>query len=333
MAAAALRMVVERAHQKASLKAVFPDERLKLLFVCAHPAIEEAARTPLMLQTVLGLDAARIASAFLVAPAAMGQRLVRVKAKIRDAGIRFEIPDAQELPSRLQSVLDAIYAAYGSGWEDVAGADPRRRGLAEEAIWLGRLVARLLRDEPEAHGLLALMLHCEARRAARRDPAGGYVPLTRQDVALWSRPMIEEAERILAAASHAKKLGRFQLEAAIQSAHAQRAATGRTDWEAITLLYEGVIRIAPTIGARVAFAAALAEARDADAGLAALDAVPPDAVRTYQPHWALRAHLLRCLGRASQAREAYARAIGLSEDPAVRDFLASQASAPSATPR
>ena len=321
VAAAALRIVVDRAEQEASSKALFPDERLKLLFVCAHPAIDEAARTPLMLQTVLGLDAARIASAFLVAPAAMGQRLVRVKAKIRDAGIRFEIPEPRELPSRLEAVLQAIYAAYDSGWEDVAGADPRRQGLAEEAIWLGRLVTRLLPDEPEGRGLLALMLHCEARRGARRDAEGRYVPLTRQDVALWSQPLTEEAEEILAAASTAMKPGRFQLEAAIQSVHAQRAVTGHTDWEAIALLYEGLIRLAPTIGARVGSAAALAEAKGDDAGLAALEAIPPEAVTGYQPYWALSAHLLKRLGRAAEAREAYARAVGLSEDPAVRDFL------------
>jgi len=321
VAAAALRIVVDRAEQEASSKALFPDERLKLLFVCAHPAIDPAARTPLMLQTVLGLDAARIASAFLVAPAAMGQRLVRVKAKIRDAGIRFEIPEPRELPSRLEAVLQAIYAAYGSAWEDVAGADPRRQGLAEEAIWLGRLVTRLLPDEPEGRGLLALMLHCEARRGARRDAEGRYVPLTRQDVALWSQPLTEEAEEILAAASTAMKPGRFQLEAAIQSVHAQRAVTGHTDWEAIALLYEGLIRLAPTIGAQVAAAAALAEAKGDDAGLAALEAIPPEAVTGYQPYWALSAHLLKRLGRAAEAREAYARAVGLSEDPAVRDFL------------
>jgi len=321
VAAAALRIVVDRAEQEASSKALFPDERLKLLFVCAHPAIDPAARTPLMLQTVLGLDAARIASAFLVAPAAMGQRLVRVKAKIRDAGIRFEIPEPRELPSRLEAVLQAIYAAYGSAWEDVAGADPRRQGLAEEAIWLGRLVTRLLPDEPEGQGLLALMLHCEARRGARRDAEGRYVPLTRQDVALWSQPLTEEAEEILAAASTAMKPGRFQLEAAIQSVHAQRAVTGHTDWEAIALLYEGLIRLAPTIGARVGSAAALAKAKGDDAGLAALEAIPPEAVTGYQPYWALSAHLLKRLGRPAEASEAYARAVGLSEDPAVRDFL------------
>ena len=324
VAAAALRLVMDRADQEASAQATFPDERLKLLFVCAHPAIDEAARTPLMLQTVLGLDAARIASAFLVAPAAMGQQLVRVKAKIRDAGIHFEIPDRHELPSRLESVLDAIYAAYGRGWEDVAGADPRRQGLAEEAIWLGRLVTTLLPDEPEADGLVALMLHCEARREARRDAGGGYVPLNLQDVARWSRPMIEEAEARLLAASKAKRPGRFQLEAAIQSVHARRAVTGSTDWEAIALLYEGLVRLAPTTGARVGQAAALAEARGAEAGLAALEGIPKEDIGAYQPYWALTAHLLKRLGRAGASRRAYERAVGLSEDPAVRGFLAGQ---------
>src|SRR5207253_1770512 len=194
--------------------AAFPDERLALLFVCAHPAIDEAARTPLMLQTVLGLDAARIASAFLVAPATMSQRLVRVKAKIREAGIRFEMPVPGELAARLDAVLEAIYAAYGSGWEDVAGADPRRRALAGEAI-------------------------------------------------AW--------------------------------------------------LYEGLLRWAPTLGARVAYAAALAEARSANVGLAALETIPSDAVVAYQPYWALRGHLLSALGQGAQAREAYGRAVGLSE--------------------
>jgi RNA polymerase sigma-70 factor (ECF subfamily) len=249
---------------------------------------------------------------------------VRVKAKIRDAGIGFAVPAPEELPARLQSVLDAIYAAYGSGWEDIAGADPRRKGLAEEAIWLGRLVVRLLTNEPEAGGLLALMLYCEARRPARRDASGAYVPLTGQDVTRWSRPMIEEAERLLAAAAAMSRPGRFQLEAAVQSVHAQRAVTGHTDWGAIALLYEGLVRIAPTIGARVAYAAAIAEANGAEAGLVALDRMPRGAVAVYQPYWALRAHLLRRLERTGQAREAYATAIGLSEDPAVRRFLAAE---------
>jgi len=323
-AAPALEILIDPARRADMTDAVFPDERLKLLFVCAHPAIDDAARTPLMLQAVLGLDAARIASAFLVAPATMSQQLVRVKAKIRDAGIRFDVPDLHELPSRVAAVLEAIYAAFGSGWDDVAGADSRRRGLADEAIWLGRLVTRLLPGEPEALGLLALMLHCDARRAARRDADGRYVPLDQQDVARWSRAMIDEAEQILAAAASAGRPGRFQLEAAIQSAHARRATTGRTDWEAIALLYEGLLRCGATTGARVGQAAALARARDAAAGLAALDTLSYDTVSTYQPYWALRAHLLKRLGRADEARDSYTRAIGLSEDSAVREFLAAE---------
>jgi RNA polymerase sigma-70 factor (ECF subfamily) len=326
--AAALRLAAERADADTSRESIFPDERLALLFVCAHPAIDEAARTPLMLQSVLGLDAARIASAFQVAPATMSQRLVRAKTKIRDAGIGFEIPGVADLPERLSSVLEAIYAAYGTGWEDVAGADPRTRGLAEEAIWLGRLVRSLLSDEPEPGGLLALMLHCEARRPARRDASGAYVPLSRQDVRLWSGAMIAEAEDVLAAVARARRTGRFQLEAAIQSVHARRVVTGRTDWESIALLYEGLVRLAPTVGAQVARAGALGEARGPAAGLVALDALPASVIGAYQPYWALRAHLLRELGRGSEARDAYARAIGLSEDPAVRAFLSDRMSSP-----
>ncbi|MGO4727132.1 MULTISPECIES: RNA polymerase sigma factor [unclassified Inquilinus] len=300
----------------------FPDERLKLLFVCAHPAIDPAMHTPLMLQTVLGLDAARIASAFLVKPSAMGQRLSRAKVKIRDAGIAFELPEARDLAPRLDAVLQAIYAAYGSGWEDVAGADPRRKGLAAEAIELGRLLRPLMPAEPEVEGLLALMLYCEARRGARRSPAGDFVPLSQQDTERWSKPMLAEAERILAAAAQDGRMGRFQLEAAIQSAHAQRARIGSTDWEAVALLYEGLVRLGPTIGALVGRAAAVAEARGAAAGWALLQDIPAGAVSSYQPYWALAAHLLRRLGQPADT--AYERAIGLCEDPAMRDFLVRQ---------
>src|SRR5579883_146222 len=221
-----LLAVADEAQEGAAAGVEFPDERLKLLFVCAHPAIDIAARTPLMLQTVLGLDAARIASAFLVQPSAMGQRLTRAKAKIRASGLGFELPEPKQLPERLDSVLEAIYAAYGSGWDDVAGADARRKGLAAEAISLGRLLVQLMPEEPEAKGLLALMLHCEARRNARRTNTGEYVPLLGQDARLWSKAMMEEAEHWLREASRTKRYGRFQFEAAIQSAHAQRAHTG-----------------------------------------------------------------------------------------------------------
>jgi RNA polymerase sigma-70 factor (ECF subfamily) len=218
-------------------------------------------------------------------------------------------------------VLDAVYAAYGTGWDDATGTDPRRRGLATEAIWLARILAQLMPQEGEARGLLALLLYCESRRAARRGSAGEYVPLAGQDVALWSRPMILEAERELSAAAPLRKIGRFQLEAAIQSVHAQRLFTGETDWGAIVLFYQELVRVSPTLGALVGRAAALANARDAQSGLVALEAIDSRAVLDYQPFWAVRAHVLAAVGQIEQAKSAYTRAIGLSEDRQVREFL------------
>jgi RNA polymerase sigma-70 factor (ECF subfamily) len=319
-AALTLQLVGEAADE-ASRANPFPDERLKLLFTCAHPAIDREVHTPLMLQTVLGLDAARIARAFLVQPSAMSQRLVRAKGKIRDAGIAFEVPDETELPQRLDAVLEAIYAAYGSGWEELSGSEQLLRGLAEEAIWLARVLARLMPDEPEVQGLLALMLCCEARRSARRTRDGHYVPISDQDVRLWSEPMIQEAERELTAAAAQSRSGRFQLEAAIQSVHIERARTGRTDWEAIALLYEGLIRVAPTLGALVGRAAAVAEARGPETGMAYLNQIEAGAVTAYQPYWAVRGHLLHTLERQSEASAAFDRAIALTRDEAVRAFF------------
>ena len=305
---------------EAALSTEFPDERLKLLFVCAHPAIDPAMHTPLMLQTVLGLDAVRIAQAFLIAPKTMGQRLFRAKTKIRSGGIPFEIPQERDLPERLDAVLEAIYAAFGIGWDDMAGADQRGRDLAEEAMWLARVLSQLMPGEAEVRGLLALMLHCEARRSARRRPNGRYIPLSEQDPKQWSLPLIEEAERHLGEAFTQGRSGRFQIEAAIQSVHAERARTGRTDWAAIALFYEGLIRISPTLGTRAGYAAVVAEANGPEAGLAVLESIDSDAVSHYQPYWAVRAHLLQRLGKTG-ASDAYDRAIGLAEDPAVRRFL------------
>jgi predicted RNA polymerase sigma factor len=310
-----------REEREMTLAAEFPDDRLKLLFVCAHPAIDAGMHTPLMLQTVLGLDAARIAHAFLVSPATMGQRLVRAKTKIRDGGIQFEVPQERELPQRLDAVLEAIYAAFGIGWDDMAGVDQSGRELAEEAIWLGRVLLQLMPGEAEVHGLLALMFHCEARRGARRGPDGRYVPLSEQDCRRWSLPLIEEAERHLDEASSRGRTGRFQLEAAIQSVHAERARSGGIEWNAIMMFYEQLIRISPTLGTRTGYAAALAEAKGAEAGLAALNAIDPDDISAYQPYWAVRAHLLQRLGKTPEALHAFDRAIGLTEDPAVRQFL------------
>jgi predicted RNA polymerase sigma factor len=299
----------------------FPDERLKLLFVCAHPSIDSAMHTPLMLQTVLGLDAARIAHAFLVQPKTMGQRLFRAKTKIRDGGIPFEIPEVRDLPERLDAVLEAIYAAFGIGWDDMFGIDQHGRDLAEEAIWLARVLLQFMPNQAEVQGLLALMLHCEARHSARRASDGRYIPLSEQDPKQWSPPLIEEAECHLAEAAKHGHPGRFQLEAAIQSVHAERGRSGRTDWAAIALFYRQLIQISPTLGIKVGYAAAVAEAQGPEAGLVVLDSIDSDDMSHYQAYWAVRAHLLQGLGRTHEASDAYERAIGLAEDPAVREFL------------
>jgi len=299
-----------------------PDERLRLMFACAHPAIESSVRAPLILQTVLGFDAATIASAFLVSPATMGQRLVRAKTRIRETGIPFRVPERAELGERLDAVLEAIYATFAEGWSDPAGTEMRRRNLATEGIWLGRLVAALLPDEPEALGLLSLMLFAEARRAARRDAAGDYVPLAEQDCALWDHALVDEAEALLGHAATKGAIGRYQLEAAVQSAHAARRRTGYTDWAAIRSFYDALFAIAGSPVVAINRAVAIAEAEGAVAGLAALYVLGDDKrLNDYQPYWAARAGLLAKLGQVSQATEAYDRAIGLERDPAVRRFL------------
>ncbi|MFT3784412.1 MAG: sigma factor [Nibricoccus sp.] len=319
-----LLQLTAEAEQVAATQPIFPDERLKLLFVCAHPAIDPAARTPLMLQAVLGLDAARIASAFLVSPAAMEQRLVRAKTKIREARIPFRVPEPPEWAERVSFVLDAIYFAYTTGWELLLDDGSTHQALAREAIQIGRTLVQLVPKEPEAHGLLALMLHCEARRPARSAQAGTFIPLDQQDTALWSRPLIDEAENHLRKASAFQRLGRYQLEAAIQSIHAHRLTSGVTDWSEIALLYEGLVRFSPTIGAQVGRAIALAEAGDVAAGLTALDTISESRTVSYQPWWAARAYVLRKLGRKAEAANAFERAASLTDDPALRVYLLSQ---------
>jgi RNA polymerase sigma-70 factor, ECF subfamily len=299
-----------------------PDHRLSLMFACAHPAIDPGIRAPLILQTILGFDAATIGSAFLVSPSTMGQRLARAKTKIRQAGIPFRVPDRSDLRERLGAVLEAIYTAFAEGWSDPAGTEARRRDLGEEAIWLGRLVVSLMPDEPEALGLLALMLHAEARRGARRSATGDYVPLAEQDPALWDADLIAEAEALLLAASRMGKPDRYQLEAAVQSAHAVRRATGRPDWSAIRMLYDALAEITGSPVVAINRAIAIAETDGPAAGLAALSAVESDArLAQYQPYWAARAALLASAGDIAAADAAYEQAIGLEADPAVRRFL------------
>lgn len=300
--------------------AVIPDRRLGLMFACAHPALDEGIRTALMLQTVLGLNAERIAAAFMVEPQAMGQRLVRAKRKIREAGAPFAIPAPEVWPERLAAVLDAIYAAFSEGWRDADGADPETRALAGEAIWLCRVLLANCEDA-EVFGLLALMLHLEARRPARRGSDGAFMPLRLQDTALWDAKLIDDAERLLFRAAAFKRPGRYQLEAAIQSAHAMRRRNGATDWGAIIALYDALAALTGSPVALLNRAAALGEAGDVGAALEACEALS-GALAGYQPWWALYAHLLGRTGNVVEARAAYGEAIARERDPAVIRFLA-----------
>jgi predicted RNA polymerase sigma factor len=298
------------------------DQRLALMFACTHPAIDASVRAPLILQTVLGFDAAMIASAFLASPAAMGQRLVRAKTKIKQAGIPLRVPDREELAARLDAVLAAIYAAFAEGWQDPAGTEPARRELAEEAVYLGRLVTELLPEEPEAFGLLALMLYADARRHARRTQDGDYVPLAEQDVELWDDALIDEAEALLLRASALNAPGRYQLEAALQSAHVNGRRGGRVDGSALLVLYDALLEISGSPVVAINRALALAQVRGPGAALESLDALAADTrLADYQPYWAARAELLAQTNALADARAAYERAIGLERDAAVRRFL------------
>ena len=305
-----------------------PDHRLALMFACAHPAIDAGIRAPLMLQAVLGVDAATIASAFLVSPTTMGQRLVRAKTKIRQARIPFAVPEREELPSRLGAVLDAIYAAFAEGWADPGGTDVARRDLAEEAMFLGSLVAELLPAEPEALGLLALMLHAESRRRARRNDRGEYVPLADQDPSRWDSRMINGAEALLRRAGTLGSIGRYQLEAALQSAHVHRRRTGEANWPEVVQLYDALSALIDSPVIAINRALALAEMESPSAALDAIKRLEGDARLTeYQPYWAARAELLARTGAPDEARQAYEIAIGLERDPAVRRFLQDRLSA------
>ncbi len=307
---------------EAAAPAEIPDHRLALMFACAHPAIEAGIRAPLILQMLLGLDAKAIASAFLTSPAAMGKRLGRAKEKIRQAGIPLSVPERAELSGRLDAALDAIYAAFAEGWTDPGGTDVARRDLTEEVMFLARLVTELLPQEPEALGLLALMLHAEARRRARRTAEGEYVPLAEQNPAAWDSDMIAEAEALLRRAGALGSVGRYQLEGALQSAHVHRCRTGRANWPEVLQLYDALFALAGSPVVAINRALAIAEVRGAGAALEAMQEIAGDArLAEYQPYWAARAELLAKTGAHGEARRAYEIAIGLERDPAVRRFL------------
>ncbi len=326
-AAGELQIIAEGLEAAAAESAEIPDRRLALLFACAHPSIEAGVRAPLMLQVVLGLDAKTIASAFLSSPAAMGKRLVRAKDKIRQAGIPFRVPEREELAGRLDTVLEAIYAAFAEGWTGPGGGtdggmDMVRRDLTAEAMFMARLVTELLPEEPEALGLLALMLHAEARRAARRSAKGEFVPLAEQDPALWDAGMIDEAELLLRRAGMRGMVGRYQLEGALQSAHVHRCRTGVANWAEVIALYDALFALSGSPVVAINRAVAIAERDGAAAGLAALpEAAADPRLAEYQPYWATRAELLARTGAHDEARQAYEIAIGLERDAAVRRFL------------
>lgn len=318
-----IQLMAEELEDAAAHPDAIPDRRLALMFACAHPAIEAGMRAPMILQTILGLTAVDIAAAFLIPPATMGQRLVRAKTRIKDAGIPFAIPEREDLPDRLDAVLEAIYAAYAKGWTEIGHAAADR--LADEAIWLGRLVVSLLPDEPEAKGMLALMLYAEARRPARRDANGLYVPLEQQDIALWDEEQVMAAEALLRAANRAGPTGRYQIEAAIQSAHIARRVTGQANWPTIVALYDVLLQLTDSPVVILNRAAALAEADGPEAALTSLDTIATDKrMADYQPYWAARGHFAARAGRKDEAHEALTLAIGLSSDEAVRQYLTGQ---------
>ncbi len=313
-----LQMLTDELDEMMSQEKAIPDERLALMFACAHPTIDDAVRSPLILQAILGMTAEQIAAAFLVAPATMGQRLSRAKAKIKLAGIPFRVPERAELPERLDAVLEAIYAAYATAWIDGDGS----ADLAVEAIWLARLMCQLLPDEPEALGLAALLLFLHSRRNARRGKSGEFVPLTAQDTANWEVGMIDEAEGLLRRAQQYGAIGRYQLEAAIQSVHAVRRLNGTTDWAAICQLYDGLFARFNSPVVAINRAVAIAEARGYSHGIAAFPDLAefPELVE-FQPFWAARAYLLAGLAQNDAARAAYDRAIELANDQGLCLFL------------
>jgi predicted RNA polymerase sigma factor len=291
-----------------------PDRRLELMLVCAHPAIATNCRTPLMLQTVLGVDAAAIADAFAVPAATMTQRLVRAKRRIRDARIPFVLPGRGDLDERLPAVLEAVYGAYAIDWQTPSAAI---ESLSAETLHLVLVLVELLPDEPEVLGLAALVCLSESRRAARRTGDGAFVPLDEQDTRLWDPALISRGEALLCRAHGFGRPGRYQYEAAIQSAR----CTTPADWPALRTLHRALLRVAPSLGAAVALAAVDGEVDGPDAGLRALDAISDPAARRFQPAWTTRAHLLTLAGRPDAAAEAYRRAIDLTTDSAVADYL------------
>jgi predicted RNA polymerase sigma factor len=309
-----------------------PDRRLELMLVCAHPAVNRALHTPLMLNTVLGFTAEQVGRAFSVPAATMATRLVRVKQRIRAAGIAFRIPDRADLPARMAAVLEAVYGTYVIDWS--TGPQVRRLPsqalmlsealIPSEALHLAEVLTTLVPADPEARGLAALIELSAARAPARAGADGRFIPLADQDPGLWDQRLIRRAHVHLQAAHAQRQLGRFQLEAAIQAVHCAREQNGTTDWPALLGLHRVLQAVAPSLGSSVALAAVTAEVDGPAAGLAVLEALLAEAgpaARRFQPAQAVRAYLLNQLGRADEAATAYDAAISLTHDPGERQYL------------
>ncbi len=306
---------------------VVPDDQLRLLFLCCHPALATDAQVALTLRLLGGLEVPEIARGFLVAETTMAQRIVRAKRKLKAGGAPYRIPTAEELPSRLDGVLTTLYLVFTEGHTATTGDDLVRVDLTVEAIRLARVLVELLPDEPEAVGLLALFLLTDARRPARVAPDGSMVRLAEQDRSRWDRALITEGHGLVRACLRRNRPGPFQVQAAIAAVHADAATAAATDWRQVVALYDHLLVYRPDAVVAIGRAVAVAELDGPEAGLGALAAVPADVVASYQPYHATRADLLARAGRSTAAIEAYDRALALTTNPAERTFLEAQRAA------
>ncbi|MGD0381593.1 MAG: RNA polymerase sigma factor [Acidimicrobiales bacterium] len=298
---------------------VFPDDQLRLMFLCCHPALAADSRVALTLRLLGGLETGEIARGFLVPEPTIAQRIVRAKRKLRDNRAAYRIPRAAELPDRLRAVLAVIYLIYTEGHTATSGPALTRIDLSTEAIRLGRVLATLMPDEPEVIGLVALMLLTEARRSARTDTDGSMIRLADQDRARWDRSLIDEGHGLVRACLRRNQPGPFQLQAAIAAVHNDAPTAEETDWSQIVALYDQLYAILPSPVVALNRAVAVAAIEGPSAGLDALDNI--DVVEDYQPYHAARADLLMRAGRRDEAVEAYDRAIGLTANAAEQAFL------------